>query len=45
MNKARQMLEQDDPRFKNLDRLLARAYLRLQRHKAQQRKAGIFTPR
>ena len=47
--KARKLLQmqQEDPRYRNLDRMLARAYIELvQKQKAQQKqKAGFFTPR
>lgn len=45
MSKSRKMLENEDPRFKNLDRVLARAYIQLQRQKILQRKGGTFMPR
>lgn len=44
-NKARKMLQEEDPRFKNMDRMLARAFITLQRQRIQQKRAGIFTPR
>lgn len=47
--KARKLLQmqQEDPRYRSLDRMLARAYIELmQKQKAQQKqKAGFFAPR
>lgn len=43
--KAQKMLEEEDPRFRGLDRMLARAYIELQRKRAQQQRAGLFMPR
>ncbi|KAL1939400.1 hypothetical protein VTO73DRAFT_9956 [Trametes versicolor] len=43
--KTQKMLEEEDPRFRGLDRMLARAYIELQRKRAQQQRAGLFMPR
>ncbi|KAI0753274.1 hypothetical protein C8Q80DRAFT_1118445 [Daedaleopsis nitida] len=43
-NNMRKVLENEDPRFRNIDRLLARAFIELQKQRRQQQ-SGIFTPR
>ena len=41
-----QQMQQEDPRYRNLDRMLARAYIELLRkQKLSQQKAGTFVPR
>ncbi|KAI0364203.1 hypothetical protein BV20DRAFT_874824 [Pilatotrama ljubarskyi] len=43
--KAKKMVQSEDPRYRDIDRMLARAYIELQRQRVQQRKAGVFMPR
>ncbi|KAI0357815.1 HSP20-like chaperone [Trametes cingulata] len=43
--KAQKMLQQEDPRYRDIDRMLARAYVELQRQRLQQKRAGLFMPR
>lgn len=43
-NNMRKVLENEDPRFRNIDRMLARAFIELQKQRRQQQ-SGIFTPR
>ncbi|KAI0768202.1 HSP20-like chaperone [Trametes elegans] len=43
--KAQKMSQKEDPRYRNLDRVLARAYIELQKQRMQQKKAGVFMPR
>ncbi|RDX40824.1 hypothetical protein OH76DRAFT_285499 [Lentinus brumalis] len=37
--------QKEDPRYRDLDRMLARAYLELQRQRMQQKRSGVFMPR
>ncbi|KAI0822425.1 HSP20-like chaperone [Trametes gibbosa] len=43
--KAQKMLQEEDPRFRSLDRMLARAFIEMQRRRAQQQRSGVFVPR
>ncbi|KAH9848668.1 HSP20-like chaperone [Lenzites betulinus] len=45
LSKSQRMLQEEDPRFRSLDRMLARAYIELQRRRAQQQRAGVYMPR
>ncbi|KAI0634097.1 HSP20-like chaperone, partial [Trametes polyzona] len=45
LSKGLNMLQEEDPRFRSLDRMLARAYLEMQRRRTQQMRAGVFMPR
>ncbi|KAI0718572.1 hypothetical protein C8T65DRAFT_706755 [Cerioporus squamosus] len=37
--------QKEDPRYRDLDRMLARAYIELQRQRVQQKRTGVFMPR
>ncbi|RPD52475.1 HSP20-like chaperone [Lentinus tigrinus ALCF2SS1-7] len=37
--------QKEDPRYRDLDRMLARAYIELQRQRIQQKRSGVFMPR
>ncbi|KAH9885270.1 HSP20-like chaperone [Cubamyces lactineus] len=44
-SKSRTMSQEEDPRFRHLDRMLARAYIELQRQRHQRKNTTMFMPR
>ncbi|KAI0324013.1 hypothetical protein GY45DRAFT_1341067 [Cubamyces sp. BRFM 1775] len=44
-DKPRMMSQEEDPRYRHLDRMLARAYIELQRQRQHRKNATIFMPR
>ena len=47
LTKAQKLMQaqKEDPRYRDLDRMLARAYIELQRQRIQQKRSGVFMPR
>ena len=47
LTKAQKMIQahKEDPRYRDLDRMLARAYIKLQQQRLQQKRTGVFVPR